>query len=50
MTDPNSDAWTTGHGDNEVGDLCNTGTVASWSGASYVIQDVWSNATKRCVH
>jgi hypothetical protein len=50
VTDPNCDAWTTSHGLNEVGDLCDTGTVATWNGTPYVVQDVWSNAAKRCVH
>jgi len=50
VTDPNCDAWTTGHGQNEVGDLCDTGTTVHWSGYDFAVQDLWSNADKRCVH
>jgi hypothetical protein len=48
-TDPDLDAWTTHHGDNELGDLCNGGFAADWSGEKFAVQDLWSNKDRRCV-
>src|SRR2546428_686650 len=48
VTDPDLDGWTTGKGENEVGDLCNGGFAASWSGERFAVQHIWSNKDRRC--
>lgn len=47
-TDPDLDAYTTHHGDNELGDLCNGGSAVNWSGEKFAVQDLWSNAARHC--
>jgi hypothetical protein len=49
ITDPVMTAWTTGKGENEVGDLCDTGSVAEWGSERFAVQDLWSNSAKACV-
>jgi hypothetical protein len=50
VTDPDENAWTSGRGVDEIADLCeDRGGVVEWEGELYVVQDLWSNATRRCV-
>ena len=49
VSDPYVDAWITADGV-EVADQCETGVAASWGGAQFAVQDLWSNAQFGCVH
>lgn len=49
VTDPYIDAWMTKDGV-EIADQCNSGVAASWGGAQFAVQDLWSNAARGCVH
>jgi hypothetical protein len=48
VTDPDINAWTGPHGEDEVADRCDSGFVATWSGSKFAVQDIWSNAAMAC--
>ena len=48
VTDPYLDAWGKGSS-NEIADQCDNGFVASWGGAQFAVQQLWSNNAFACL-
>ena len=48
VTDPYLDAWGKGSS-NEIADQCSVGFVATWGGAQFAVQQLWSNNAFACI-